>query len=101
MSCAWRCSPRRSRDSPTRSPPARARPPRTHLMPSPLIVALLLAAPIVDSVPLYDNLGRHHHEISSSVPKAQLYFDQGLRLTYAFNHGEAIRAFNEAARLDP
>ena len=35
------------------------------------------------------------------VPEAQLYFDQGLRLTYAFNHAEAVRAFEEAARLDP
>ena len=72
-------------------------------MPSPLLVALLLAAPtaVPDSVPLYDDLGRYHHEISTKVPKAQLYFDQGFRLTYAFNHGEAIRAFNEAARLDP
>lgn len=72
-------------------------------MPSSLLAALLLAAPpaVSDSVPLYDNLGRHHHEISTKVPKAQLYFDQGLRLTFAFNHAEAIRAFNEAARLDP
>src|SRR5262249_28416944 len=29
------------------------------------------------------------------------YFDQGLRLTYAFNHGEAQRAFRKAQRLDP
>ena len=34
-------------------------------------------------------------------PDAQRYFDQGLRLIYAFNHDEAIRAFQEAARLDP
>jgi tetratricopeptide (TPR) repeat protein len=32
---------------------------------------------------------------------AQRYFDQGLRLVFGFNHGEAIRAFNESARLDP
>ena len=29
------------------------------------------------------------------------FFDQGLRLLYAFNHQEARRAFREAARLDP
>jgi tetratricopeptide (TPR) repeat protein len=57
--------------------------------------------PSADSVPLYDNLGKHHYTISSKVPRAQQYFDQGLRLYYAFNHAEAIRAFNEAARLDP
>jgi tetratricopeptide (TPR) repeat protein len=52
-------------------------------------------------VPLYDNLGTHHYAISTDVPLAQQYFDQGLRLYYAFNHAEAIRAFEEAARQDP
>ena len=31
----------------------------------------------------------------------QKFFDQGLRLVYAFNHEEAIAAFTEASRLDP
>ena len=39
--------------------------------------------------------------ITTRVPAAQRYFDQGLRLVYGFNHGEAIRAFDEAARRDP
>lgn len=52
-------------------------------------------------VPLYDNLGDHHVPITTDVPEAQQYFDQGMRLTYAFNHEEAIRSFREAARLDP
>ena len=51
-------------------------------------------------VPLYDNLGNHHFAVRAS-DRAQRYFDQGMRLYYAFNHAEAIRAFNEAARLDP
>src|SRR5690606_24490903 len=42
-----------------------------------------------------------HYRISTRVPRAQAYFDQGLRLTFAFNHAEAIRAFEEAARIDP
>jgi tetratricopeptide (TPR) repeat protein len=50
--------------------------------------------------PLYDNLGGYHRKISAS-PRAQQYFDQGLRLVYAFNHDEAQRAFVEASRLDP
>ncbi len=58
-------------------------------------------APAADGVPLFDNLGSHHHAITTRVPEAQRYFDQGLRLVYAFNHDEAIRAFREAARLDP
>ena len=53
-----------------------------------------------DSVPLYTDLGSHHKRISTRVPAAQQYFDQGLRLTYGFNHGEAIRSFTRAAELD-
>ncbi len=51
--------------------------------------------------PLYDNLGSLHHPISTTSELAQRYFDQGLRLVYAFNHEEAIRAFEEAAKQDP
>jgi tetratricopeptide (TPR) repeat protein len=51
-------------------------------------------------VPLYDDLGSHHYGITTKVPLAQRYFDQGLRLYYAFNHAEAIRAFAEATRQD-
>ncbi len=51
--------------------------------------------------PLYSDLGSLHHPITTSSEKAQAYFDQGLRLIYAFNHAEAIRAFREGARLDP
>jgi len=50
---------------------------------------------------LFDNLGTWHHPITTSVPEAQKFFDQGLRLVYAFNHDEAKRSFEEAARLDP
>jgi tetratricopeptide (TPR) repeat protein len=71
----------------------------------PLLGTLLLASlstrPASDTVPLYTDLGSHHRAISTRVPKAQQYFDQGLRLVFGFNHGEAIRAFNEGARLDP
>jgi tetratricopeptide (TPR) repeat protein len=67
-----------------------------------LLAAAVPAVPAAsDTVPLYDNLGIHHHAVTTKVPKSQQYFDQGLRLVFGFNHGEAIRAFNEAARLDP
>jgi len=52
-------------------------------------------------VPLYDNLGTLHHPITTSSNEAQRYFDQGLRFVYAFNHEEAILAFEESVRLDP
>ncbi len=51
--------------------------------------------------PLFDNLGNLHHPITTSSPEAQQYFDQGLRLVFAFNHEEAINSFEAAARRDP
>lgn len=51
--------------------------------------------------PLFDNLGPYHHPVSTTSPLAQRYVDQGMVLTFAFNHAEAIRSFREAARLDP
>ena len=50
--------------------------------------------------PLFDNLGNLHHEITTSSSEAQRYFNQGLTLSYAFNHAEAIRAFRQAAAID-
>jgi len=50
--------------------------------------------------PLYDGLGSLQHKITTHSPMAQKYFDQGLRLAFAFNHDEAGRSFREAARLD-
>src|SRR5687768_9516028 len=51
--------------------------------------------------PLFDNLGDHHYAVTTASPEAQRYFDQGMRLSYAFNHAEAIRAFKQAAAIDP
>ena len=64
------------------------------------ILVLAAMAALQQPVPVYDNLGTWSHPISSRNPLVQQYFDQGLRLTYGFNHGEAIRAFREAARID-
>jgi hypothetical protein len=64
-------------------------------------LAMAVSSTSPQTVPLFDNLGTLHHPISTTSEQAQRYFDQGLRLTYAFNHEEAIRAFEEAARLDP
>ena len=54
-----------------------------------------------DAPPLWRNLGNLQYRITTSKPLAQKYFNQGLRLTYAFNHAEAIRAFHMAQRIDP
>lgn len=50
---------------------------------------------------LFKGMGDHKRKVTTSSPQAQRYFDQGLTWTYAFNHDEAIRSFEEAARLDP
>jgi tetratricopeptide (TPR) repeat protein len=50
---------------------------------------------------LYDNLGTLHFPVSTRNPKAQAWFDQGLRLAFGFNHAEAARAFRAARQLDP
>jgi pimeloyl-ACP methyl ester carboxylesterase/tetratricopeptide (TPR) repeat protein len=52
-------------------------------------------------VQLLEGLGEWRHAVTTRVGLAQQYFDQGLRLAYAFNHDEALRSFEEAARLDP
>jgi tetratricopeptide (TPR) repeat protein len=59
------------------------------------------AAPAREPPIVFDDLGRHHHPVTTRSPEAQRYFDQGLRLVWAFNHDEATRAFAWAARLDP
>src|SRR6476659_7482185 len=51
--------------------------------------------------PLWPGLGAVTYEITTTNERAQAYFDQGLRLAYAFNHGEAQRAFRMAQKLDP
>ncbi len=59
-------------------------------------------APALEAAPpLYGNLGTLHVQVTTGVPQAQAYFDQGLRLAFAFNHAEAGRAFRTARQLDP
>lgn len=55
----------------------------------------------VDRPVLFHNLGELSRPIGAANPEVQRWFDQGLRLAYAFNHQAAERAFAEAARLDP
>jgi len=52
-------------------------------------------------VPLYRDLGTLAFRVTTPSPRAQAYFNQGLRLSFAFNHAEAQRAFQAAQRLDP
>jgi tetratricopeptide (TPR) repeat protein len=51
--------------------------------------------------PLLDGLDGVHHPVTTTSKLAQRYFDQGLVLSFAFNHKEAVRSFRSAAQLDP
>ena len=51
--------------------------------------------------PLYDNLGTLAFRSRRARPRAQAYFNQGMRLAFGFNHAEAQRAFQAAQKLDP
>lgn len=69
-----------------------------------LLFGLALAGSAVATgpgFPLLNTLGSHSHKVTTASPEAQRYFDQGLRFVYGFNHGGAIRSFQEAVRLDP
>lgn len=104
------------RPAPTRDAPAS----RCLLLASVLGTGLLLADPsgaaaqehgehdhdraeeaVRDTVPeLRDDLGDHGHPVTTRSPEAQAYFDQGVRLTYAFQHDMAVRSFQAAIRRD-
>jgi tetratricopeptide (TPR) repeat protein len=72
-----------------------------------LLLASPLAAPVQadgDSQPIAPRLaglGPHHHPITTASPEAQRFFDQGLILSFGFNHREAARSFRQAQALDP
>ncbi|MCI0437065.1 MAG: hypothetical protein L0271_26005 [Gemmatimonadetes bacterium] len=57
--------------------------------------------PAEERIALFDDLGSLHRSITTASPEAQRYFDQGLRMTYGFNHAEAIRSYEAALAIDP
>jgi tetratricopeptide (TPR) repeat protein len=58
--------------------------------------------PAMDEPPrLYPNLGTLRFAAGTKSGRAQQWFDQGMRLSFAFNHAEAQRAFREAQKIDP
>ena len=77
---------------------------RTYLLSATAAIALMASgAAAHDNHPvnLIEGLGDHYHTIATAQKDAQSYFNQGLILTFAFNHAEAIRAYGRAAELDP
>jgi len=67
-----------------------------------MAVFLACACPAQDAKPplLMAGLSSLHHPVSTNNAEAQQFFDQGLRLVYAFNHDEAARSFRRATELD-
>ena len=53
-----------------------------------------------NTAPLFSQLEGIHFPVSTKNAKVQQYFDQGLMLSFGFNHAEAARSFYEAARQD-
>ena len=53
------------------------------------------------AIALDPGLGSLHHAVSTRNREAQAYFDQGLKLVFAFDHEAAIESFARAAELDP
>src|SRR6187402_932465 len=71
---------------------------------TPPVVPVAAAPAPAASLPgatLLEGLGSHHFEISSRVPEVARWFDQGLMLSYGFNHDAAERSFLRATQLDP
>ncbi|MBX7492225.1 tetratricopeptide repeat protein [Qipengyuania sp. 1NDW9] len=53
------------------------------------------------AIGLIGNTGKYDLPATGLTGEARSYFDQGIALTYGFNHKAAIRSFREAARLAP
>ncbi|HZV71162.1 MAG TPA: hypothetical protein VFG10_16525 [Saprospiraceae bacterium] len=70
---------------------------------------IMCAPPLTDAdwyktgktAPLLEGMDMLNYPITTKKPEAQKYFNQGLLLSYAFNHAEAARSFFEATRIDP
>jgi tetratricopeptide (TPR) repeat protein len=74
-----------------------------------IVVLSLCAAQLIAQQPandgqfavLIDGLGSYSRPISTKSETAQKFFDQGLRLVYAYYSPEATASFKEALRHDP
>lgn len=57
-------------------------------------------APIAEMV-MVDGFGTGGMAVDTANPEAQAWFDHGVRLRWAFEHSESVRAFRKARLLDP
>ena len=49
----------------------------------------------------YYNLGSYSRSVTTSSVEAQTWFDRGLMWSFGYNHEEALRCFEKAAKADP
>src|SRR5580765_1956663 len=66
-----------------------------------ILGALAFGIGVTAKEPFFEGLGSYSRKVTTNSAEAQRYFDQGLAFLHGFNHGAAIRSFQEAARLDP
>jgi tetratricopeptide (TPR) repeat protein len=59
-----------------------------------------LAEVVRRPVPLRNGIGQAHERVTTSSPRAQALYDQGLAYQHSFSWIEAARSFNEALRAD-
>ncbi|KQW83610.1 tetratricopeptide repeat protein [Brevundimonas sp. Root1279] len=57
-------------------------------------------APVADMV-MVDGFGTGGFQVDTDSPLAQAWFDHGVKLRWAFQHSESVRAFQKARLLDP
>ena len=56
---------------------------------------------IASKTAILDGYGNGGFPITTSNPRAQAFFDNGMQLAHAFAHKAAVEAMKEAVRLDP
>ncbi len=59
------------------------------------------APDVLAGATLLEGLGNYRFPVTSIKPEVQRWFDQGLMLTYGFNHDAAERSFLRATEIDP
>jgi len=59
------------------------------------------AGGVVESAKRYAGFGGYSRVVTTDSKEAQDWFNQGIQLTYGFNHDEAVRSFERAAEVDP
>lgn len=60
----------------------------------------LTTDPVADMV-MVDGFGDEGFAVDTANPEAQAWFNHGVRLRWAFEHTESVRAFRKARLLDP